>query len=183
MNAVHAVDAVDAVDAVNTTEERRLQGDRCAGQCTHHTARIGTGVRTGTLTARTFLTVTSPQVRRGSSKEVWALVKGSPEAVGALLTQRPAGYEDTYREMAERGLRVLALAYRTCAGVSTTEAAQKPRDWVESELTFAGFLAFTCLPRKDTRVVIQVRGCRWMSQADESGGWVRPMSQADESGG
>jgi hypothetical protein len=39
-------------------------------------------------------------------------VKGSPEAIGALITQKPAGYDQCYFNMAQNGMRVLALAYR-----------------------------------------------------------------------
>lgn len=34
------------------------------------------------------------------------------------------------------------------------EAAAKPRDWAESQLHFAGFVAFSCLARKDTGAVV-----------------------------
>ena len=65
-------------------------------------------------------------------------------------------YEATYRGLAEEGLRVLALAYKRCAcdGAEPAEAAarhaQRPREWVESELSFAGFVAFGCPVREDS---------------------------------
>lgn len=34
------------------------------------------------------------------------------------------------------------------------EAGAKPRDWAESQLQFAGFVAFSCLARKDTEAVV-----------------------------
>ena len=90
------------------------------------------------------------------------LVKGSPEAVGGLLLQggshggKPSWYEATYRGLAEEGLRVLALAYKRCdcEGAEPAEAAarhaQRPREWVESELSFAGFVAFGCPVPKES---------------------------------
>ena len=93
------------------------------------------------------------------------LVKGSPEAIGTLLHPerhggKPSWYEATYRGLAEEGLRVLALAYKRCDcdGAEPAEAAaryaQRPREWVESDLCFAGFVAFGCPVRKDSAHVI-----------------------------
>eukprot|EP00959_Pyramimonas_sp_CCMP1952_P022439 472254-Pyramimonas_sp.AAC.1 len=38
-----------------------------------------------------------------NKSQLWALVKGSPEAVAKLLTAKPANYDATYRQMAENG--------------------------------------------------------------------------------
>jgi len=87
------------------------------------------------------------------------LVKGSPEAVRRILLKDavPEWYDKTYREMAEHGLRVLALAYKWCDGseeqLKTKEAPA--RDWVESDLHFAGFLAFGCKTRADSGLVLR----------------------------
>merc|ERR1719162_1109942 len=87
------------------------------------------------------------------------LVKGSPEAVRNLLLKDavPEWYDKTYREMAEHGLRVLALAYRWCDGSEKElKAAEGPaRTWVESDLSFGGFLAFGCKTRADSGVVLR----------------------------
>ena len=95
---------------------------------------------------------------------VLCLVKGSPEAIGKLLHAekhggKPGWYDPTHQRLSEQGLRVLALAYKRCAcdGSAASEAqayARKPREWVESGLTFAGFIAFGCPVRKDSRLVI-----------------------------
>ena len=55
------------------------------------------------------------------------LVKGSPEAIGTLLSvdNVPAWYAECYRALARRGLRVLALAYRQ---VSAAELRSLPVD-------------------------------------------------------
>eukprot|EP00930_Biecheleria_cincta_P017486 TRINITY_DN13893_c0_g1_i1.p1 TRINITY_DN13893_c0_g1~~TRINITY_DN13893_c0_g1_i1.p1 ORF type:complete len:1361 (+),score=242.90 TRINITY_DN13893_c0_g1_i1:164-4246(+) len=87
------------------------------------------------------------------------LVKGSPEAIGNLmkLGATPEWYEQTYRELAENGLRVLALAYKWCdstdSELNSKEAPQ--REWVESDLDFAGFLAFGCKTRTDSGTVLR----------------------------
>lgn len=88
-----------------------------------------------------------------------SLVKGSPEAVGALLRKDsiPAWYWPTYQSLARKGMRVLALAYKDIDGKPTDqEIAQKPRSWAESELQFAGFAAFQCLVRKDSGEILKM---------------------------
>lgn len=50
----------------------------------------------------------------GGSSPPRALVKGSAEAVGKLLAgEKPEKYDATAIGLARRGLRVLALAYKT----------------------------------------------------------------------
>lgn len=87
----------------------------------------------------------------------YCLTKGSPEAIGRLLVAKPEWYDATHQRMAEKGQRVLALAYRHLAGEQhlAREYAQKPRDASETGLTFAGFIAFKCETRKDSTLVIQ----------------------------
>jgi len=87
----------------------------------------------------------------------YCLTKGSPEAIARLLVSKPEWYDATYQKMAEQGQRVLALAYKHLAGdqQAAREYAQKPRDAAESELTFAGFIAFRCETRKDSMLVIK----------------------------
>ena len=92
---------------------------------------------------------------------VYCLVKGSPEKIKPLLTDgedgepgsgAPEWFEATYRLMAERGMRVLALAYkRAPEGVSASAAGSKPRSWAESQLRFAGCIAFECKTRVRSR--------------------------------
>lgn len=65
----------------------------------------------------------------------------------------PLWFDATYRQLAERGRRVLALAYRRCDG--SRDAASAPREWVESGLQFAGFIAFECKTRADSHIVIE----------------------------
>lgn len=88
-----------------------------------------------------------------------SLVKGSPEAIGALLHKDrvPVWYWSTYQSLARKGMRVLALAYKDIDGKpSEHELAAKPRSWAESELEFAGFAAFQCLVRKDSASILKM---------------------------
>ncbi|KAK3269066.1 hypothetical protein CYMTET_22468 [Cymbomonas tetramitiformis] len=105
---------------------------------------------------------TLAKVSTREQKEVWVLVKGSPEALGPLLKNKPAGYDATYRKMAEDGMRVIALAYRVLAveeeeeAVAACSAGQGvPREKLEKDLVFTGFIAFSCLVRKDTAMIIK----------------------------
>jgi len=97
--------------------------------------------------------------RDASPKGQVCLVKGSPEAIRSLMlsSEIPEWYDRTYREMAEHGLRVLALAYKWCDGTEPQLKAGgiPPRDWVESELRFGGFLAFGCKTRADSELVLR----------------------------
>merc|ERR1719487_1071936 len=77
------------------------------------------------------------------------LVKGSPEAVKTLLVQTPDWYDSAYVGLAEEGIRVLALATKKMSGTGAQ------REEVEKDLTFAGFIAFRCLMRADSRLVIE----------------------------
>ena len=59
-------------------------------------------------------------LHRDSEEDFYCLVKGSPEAVGALLEpgQAPSWYSQCYEQLARKGLRVLALAFKTGQGTS-----------------------------------------------------------------
>lgn len=90
----------------------------------------------------------------------WVLVKGSPEAIGERLAegQRPAGYDDRAASLAKGGMRVLALAYKRPRSDTEGAACEESRAVAEKDLCFAGFVAFSCRVRKDTRkVILQLR--------------------------
>eukprot|EP00928_Gymnodinium_smaydae_P020651 TRINITY_DN17989_c0_g1_i1.p1 TRINITY_DN17989_c0_g1~~TRINITY_DN17989_c0_g1_i1.p1 ORF type:complete len:1587 (+),score=333.95 TRINITY_DN17989_c0_g1_i1:53-4813(+) len=97
--------------------------------------------------------------RDASPKGLVCLVKGSPEAIKELMLPgaAPDWYDETYREMAEHGLRVLALAYKWCDGSEPALSSSDlpPRNLVESKLHFGGFLAFGCKTRADSNVVLR----------------------------
>ena len=84
------------------------------------------------------------------------LVKGSPEAVLTLLSKTtvPGWYESAYRSLAEQGMRVLALAHNDVAAADDAAASSIPRERVESNLVFDGFVAFACKTRSDSAMVI-----------------------------
>jgi cation-transporting ATPase 13A1 len=97
-----------------------------------------------------------------ATNQAWCISKGSPEAIKKLLRAVPAEYDDTYAHLAENGYRVLALAHRELTPCETAVArnAQRtgkssPREEVETDLVFAGFVAFSCRVRRDTTVVIR----------------------------
>mmetsp|Transcript_44325 Transcript_44325/g.73934 ORF Transcript_44325/g.73934 Transcript_44325/m.73934 type:complete len:1591 (+) Transcript_44325:133-4905(+) len=84
------------------------------------------------------------------------LVKGSPEALSKLMKKEntPSWYDKAHSSMAERGMRVLALAYKWVPqGAARSEL--QDRKWVESDLKFAGFIAFACNTRSDSRLIVQ----------------------------
>lgn len=95
------------------------------------------------------------------------MVKGSPEAIGALLAPgtAPIWYDSYYKELARKGLRVLSLAYKKLEVESASSSGafssgaespeNRPRDAVESNLIFCGFIAFECKIRADSPVVIR----------------------------
>jgi manganese-transporting P-type ATPase len=84
----------------------------------------------------------------------YAVAKGSPEAIANLLTVKPSGYDEKAAFLSKQGFRVIGLAYRTIESIEKARNAMDSRAACESELTFAGFIAFTCMVRKDTRKVL-----------------------------
>mmetsp|Transcript_8533 Transcript_8533/g.20258 ORF Transcript_8533/g.20258 Transcript_8533/m.20258 type:complete len:758 (+) Transcript_8533:1-2274(+) len=82
----------------------------------------------------------------------FVLVKGSPEALKPLLAPNaaPRWYDRSHLDLAERGLRVLALAYRQLP----IGHDKLVREEAERDLRFAGFIAFECLVRKDSGLVV-----------------------------
>ena len=64
---------------------------------------------------------------------------------------RARRYTSCYEALALKGLRVLSLGYRRV--VDAPAEAEYSREWVEAGLTFAGFIAFTCKTRADSRAV------------------------------
>lgn len=91
-------------------------------------------------------------------------VKGSPEAIKALLCPGtvPTWYDRVHGDMAEKGMRILALAYRWCdPNLRPGDLEDKPRAWVERDLTFAGFIAFECKVRvhPGTQLWMDTEGC------------------------
>eukprot|EP00038_Savillea_parva_P008274 m.175862 g.175862 ORF g.175862 m.175862 type:complete len:1518 (-) comp14065_c0_seq1:304-4857(-) len=93
----------------------------------------------------------------GGKSGVCCLVKGSPEAIHALLRPGsiPPWYEQAHRDLEEQGMRMLALGYRWCPEQTDRALRDQPRSWVEADLDFAGLIAFECKIRADSGTVIQ----------------------------
>ncbi|KAI9982951.1 hypothetical protein PInf_006802 [Phytophthora infestans] len=84
------------------------------------------------------------------------LTKGAPEVLESIFINKPSYYRRVYRHYASKGCRVLALGFRVLAGeASAGELRRKPRDELESELTFAGFLVLDCPLKDDTKRTIR----------------------------
>jgi cation-transporting ATPase 13A1 len=93
-------------------------------------------------------------VRDTKSRKVYAVVKGSPEAIGKLLARKPTGFENVAKNLAKSGYRVIALGYKILSGSDVIEAAKDSRSACEENIKCAGFIAFTCRVRRDTQMVL-----------------------------
>ncbi|KAK4536076.1 hypothetical protein CDCA_CDCA07G2101 [Cyanidium caldarium] len=92
-----------------------------------------------------------------TTPQCYALVKGSPEAVRRLLRDVPAHYDRIYQRLSLQGMRVLAMATKTFpSAMRPGELTRLPRTAVECELECAGFLAFQCPPRPDSRPAVKM---------------------------
>lgn len=89
-----------------------------------------------------------------ANSKYYSVVKGSPEMIGQLLAIKPSGYDKAAKFLSRRGYRVISLAYKSLSSPSDVEAAKDTRSVCEERLTFAGFVAFTCRVRRDTKLVL-----------------------------
>ncbi len=89
-----------------------------------------------------------------NNDDYYGLVKGSPEAILRLLKPSavPTWYRECYESLARKGLRVLALAYKKVS--IDDQPDTKPREWLECDLQLAGFIAFECKIRGDSKIVV-----------------------------
>jgi len=89
----------------------------------------------------------------GAFSGYFCLAKGSPEALRPLMLDEhvPDWYNQTYLRLAGEGMRILALAYKQ---VETHNVVSWTRERVESNLIFAGLIAFECKTRSDSGMVI-----------------------------
>lgn len=85
----------------------------------------------------------------------YAVAKGSPEAIGRLLASKPGGYEEKSQFLSKQGYRMISLAFKQLDEGSSVTSAKETRAACEENLIFAGFIAFTCMVRKDTADVLK----------------------------
>jgi cation-transporting ATPase 13A1 len=93
-------------------------------------------------------------VRDAKNRKVYAVAKGSPEAIGDLLQRKPVGYNDASNVLAKNGYRVIALGYKSLSSSDQIQSAKDTRLACEENIVFAGFIAFTCRVRRDTEMVL-----------------------------
>lgn len=107
------------------------------------------------------MSVVSKVTYKSGSASTVCLVKGSPEAIKSLLKKSsiPERYDQAYKQLAENGMRVLALGYKVIDSSTDKFRASNlqniSREQVEESLEFAGFIAFECKIRADTKATIK----------------------------
>ena len=115
-------------------------------------------VRNHFASALQRMSVVADVVNGSNPQQRWSLVKGSPEMVMTLLEKVPKGYEAAYRSLAEKGMRVIALAHKVLSAEESARVGSQTmpftRDEAESNLVFDGFLAFACKVRADSAEII-----------------------------
>ncbi|KAL1689551.1 hypothetical protein GGG16DRAFT_114916 [Schizophyllum commune] len=81
--------------------------------------------------------------------EIVVAVKGAPETIKGMLKNVPEGYDETYKWYTRRGSRVLALGVKLKEALTVEKINKLPRETVESDLDFAGFIIFHCPLKED----------------------------------
>ncbi|RDX42013.1 endoplasmic reticulum Ca-transporting P-type ATPase [Lentinus brumalis] len=84
--------------------------------------------------------------------------KGAPETIRRMLSVVPPKYDETYKWYTRRGSRVLALAFKETDHMSVDVINKLPRDKVESDLQFCGFLVFHCPLKEDAVETLKMLG-------------------------
>ena len=93
-------------------------------------------------------------VRDSKNRRVFAVAKGSPEAICNLIESKPMGYDMAAKTLAKNGYRVISLGYKILSTSDQIEDARSSRKACEEKMKFAGFIAFTCRVRRDTEAVL-----------------------------
>ena len=73
--------------------------------------------------------------------------KGAAEVLGKMLKNKPATYDKQHRKLAREGSRVLALAWKD---LESENPKNLPRESVEADLNFAGFVCVNTPLKKDS---------------------------------
>jgi len=84
----------------------------------------------------------------------FSVVKGSPEAIGSLISNKSKDYNTHTKKLSRKGYRVIALAYKLLNTKQEYQDALSSREKSEESIVFAGFICFTCRVRKDSKSVI-----------------------------
>ncbi|KIK63938.1 hypothetical protein GYMLUDRAFT_40148 [Collybiopsis luxurians FD-317 M1] len=85
----------------------------------------------------------------GNTNRTLVAVKGAPETIKGMLESVPSRYDDIYKGYTRQGSRVLALAVKEMEFMNGEKINKLPRDAIEKDLTFAGFLVFHCPLKAD----------------------------------
>ncbi|KAF9070693.1 hypothetical protein BDP27DRAFT_583143 [Rhodocollybia butyracea] len=85
----------------------------------------------------------------GNANRTLIAVKGAPETIKGMLGVVPAQYDEIYKGYTRQGSRVLALAVKEMEFMNGEKINKLPREVIESDLTFAGFLVFHCPLKAD----------------------------------
>ncbi|XP_072442697.1 polyamine-transporting ATPase 13A2 isoform X5 [Chiloscyllium punctatum] len=97
-------------------------------------------------------------VKKPGNLPIEAYLKGAPEMIASLCIKEtvPADFSEMLRYYARDGYRVLALAYKILSQDITFEAVHKlERNFVDSEMTFLGFLIMRNILKPETKPIIE----------------------------
>ncbi|ORZ35649.1 hypothetical protein BCR44DRAFT_1479720 [Catenaria anguillulae PL171] len=95
-----------------------------------------------------------PNAPGNGKSQVIAAVKGAPETLLGMLRNVPAEYVATYKKLARNGGRVLALGFKVL-DAAKLDVVHVERSEMECDLTFAGFLVFSCPLKPDSAAALK----------------------------
>ncbi|KAL6068662.1 Cation-transporting ATPase [Balamuthia mandrillaris] len=90
-----------------------------------------------------------------STSTLMATAKGAPETMQPFFTEVPSHYTQTYKHYSRKGFRVIAVGYKPMSYVNASKLNAIPREEIECDLTFAGFLVFKSILKKESLVTMR----------------------------